>query len=143
MEYKEKLTKKNANDEVQGSAYQIGKPENNETITKMIFDDTTEEKNYVKAYWLASPGVTIDAGGARFGLGTVHKGVAISGELSLLFSHSHWCTYEYAVRPIVSLRHEITLEDIKIISGTEKEWTGEGPKMSSFECGNIKEGRIE
>ncbi len=68
------LAKKSEGNSIQGSAYMIGKPENDETITKMIFDGTAEENNYVKSYWLASPRVGFNSGLAYFGPGAVIGG---------------------------------------------------------------------
>ena len=110
----------------------------------MIFDDTTEEKNYVTSYWLDSPGVTLDSEGrAYFGPGAVYEGFAYKGYCHLFVSNGALDAREFAVRPVVSLKSEVTVEDIKVISGTEEEWAGEGPRVISFERGNIKEGKIE
>ncbi len=145
MKYKERLTKKNANDEVQGNAYMVGQPENAETITKIIFDGTTAEDNYVKSYWLASPGVSFGSGYAKFGPGSVGGGFAGVGFFDDVFnSLGAWYVREFAVRPVVFLKSEVTVEDIKVISGTEEEWTGDGPSMSGLplESGFVEEGRI-
>ncbi len=143
MEYKEKLTKKNANYTVEGNAYIIGQPENNETITQLIFDGTVAEDNYVKAYWLASPGVNFASSYAYSGPGAVFDGDAGSGHGALFRSDGYWVAFGFAVRPVVSLKSEVTVGDIKVISGTEEEWTGNGPSMSPLESGYVEEGQIE
>ena len=142
MEYKEKLKKKSANDTVQGSAYMIGKPENDETITKMIFDGTIEEDNYVKSYWLATPRVFFEYDVAYVGPGAVYGGGAGNVIGALFYSYGYKVALEHAVRPVVSLKPEVTVEDIKVISGTEEEWTGNGVSRSPLESGYVEEGQI-
>ncbi len=109
----------------------------------MIFDGTTEEKNYVKSYWLASPGVFFNSGNAYFGAGTVYDGRAFNGDGYLFHTDGYWDVCELTVRPVISLKSGVTVEDIKEISGTEEEWTYEKPKVSTpLESGNIQEGQI-
>ena len=107
----------------------------------MIFNGTTKEDNYAKAYWLASPGESYGSNVAYFGPGAVRDGVAGSG-FALFVSNGFWSAREFAVRPVVSLKSEVTAEDIKVISGTEEEWSGNGPSISPLESGYVEEGRI-
>ena len=143
MEYKEKLTKKSANDEVKGSAYEIGKTEDNKIITEMIFSGTTKEDNYAKAYWLASPGVYIEPEKGYFCSGAVYDGCALRGYYGLFYPDGYWFARKLAVRPIVSIKSEVTVNDMKVISKTEETWTGEGTNLStSLESGKIQEGQV-
>ncbi len=141
MKYKEKLTQKSVNYEIKGTGYTIGKPEDNEIITQIIFDGTTAEKNSVKAYWLPSRGVCIGSEYANFGPGAVGRGSAGTGG-TLFGSYGMWNVHEFAVRPVVSLKSEVTVKNIEKCDGEEKEWIGEGPKTLSLESGNIEEGQI-
>ena len=43
----------------------------NTTLGSLLFDKTTSDGNYAKAYWLASPGVLVGSSDAAFGPGSV------------------------------------------------------------------------
>ena len=120
--YSSKLTKKKVTDEVPGTAYGIEKPADEEIITKMIFDGTTEEENYLKSYWLASPGVgTISNLAASFGIGGVSANEASNGASVAFLSTGLFMSTQLAVRPVVSLSSNVTVKKIKKINGIEVE----------------------
>ena len=97
----------------------------------------------MKSYWLASPSIAVDSGNAYFGPGSVYEGYAGSGYIILFDSRGVWNIRELAIRPIVSLKSEVTIDNIKVISGSEEEWTGKKPSISpSLEEGNTQEGKI-
>lgn len=82
------LTHATAGTKVDGDAYMImydydGYQELGLDIDKrtydMLFAGTTEDDNYAKSYWLASPGVYASSGNANFGPGAVYYGDAGSG----------------------------------------------------------------
>ena len=56
----------------------------------MLFAGTTEDANYAKSYWLASPGVYAYSDYACFGPGAVFDGSAASGYSSLFPSAGGW-----------------------------------------------------
>ncbi len=142
MEYKEKLTQKSANDEVKGTAYSISNPEDGKIITEIIFDGTTAKNNYIKAYWLGSTGIYIYPDTIGFGPGAVRYGYADGGGDALFDSYGNWRVFELAVRPVVSLESEVTIDDIKVVNKTEEEWTGIIHNMSALETGHVEEGLI-
>ena len=105
-------------------------------VYDMLFTDTTESGNYAKSYWLASPGVFAYSGNACFGPGVVVDGVADSG--SRLFSSvGFWVAYGCAVRPVVSLKSNITVEQVqKIDDQTEAKWSTVGGQ--EYGSGNLE-----
>lgn len=92
------------------------------TLQNMLFDKTTKADKNAKAYWLASPSVGADSNGAFFDPGSVVNGkVQVAG--TLFFSYDAWCANCYAVRPIVYLNSNITIEDLYTINGQEEDWS--------------------
>ena len=92
----------------------------------MLFKDTTEDTNYSKSYWLASPGVDSSGSGAYFGPGVVGGGRAASGHY-LFYSDGVWFAFGFAVRPVVVLKSNITIDQVKVIPDeAEEAWTTEG-----------------
>ena len=73
------LTSKVAGNTVPADAYFYSYTDSNiveqgGTIYNLLFKGTTSSENYAKSYWLASPGVFADPGGAVFGPGVVDFG---------------------------------------------------------------------
>lgn len=92
------------------------------TLQNMLFDKTTKADKNAKSYWLASPSVGADSNGAFFDPGSVVNGkVQVAG--TLFFSYAAWCANCYAVRPIVYLNSNITIEDLYTINGQEEDWS--------------------
>ncbi len=92
------------------------------TLQNMLFDKTTKADKNAKSYWLASPSVGADSNGAFFDPGSVVNGkVQVAG--TLFFSYGAWCANCYAVRPIVYLNSNITIEDLYTINGQEEDWS--------------------
>ncbi len=88
----------------------------------MLFAGTTDSENYAKAYWLASPGVGADSSYANFGPGAVISGGgAASGRSSLFGSDGDWNAGGCAVRPVVVLKSNITVEQIQVIEDQNEE----------------------
>lgn len=93
----------------------------------MLFKDTTEDTNYSKSYWLASPGVVSLGSSAIFGPGSVFDGAAASGSGYLFDSDGYWSACGVAVRPVVVLKSNITIDQVKVIPDeAEEPWTTEG-----------------
>ena len=93
----------------------------NSTLWKLLFDGTTSEKGYAKSYWLASPGVYGSEGYASFGPGAVYNGGANRG-LYMFDSIGGSVGGAFAVRPVVSLKSNITETEVPITTGTEEDW---------------------
>ena len=93
----------------------------------MLFKDTTKDSNYAKSYWLASPGVFAYSYVAYFGPGAVGGGRAGSAGNNLFNSIGNWGAYGMAVRPVVVLKSNITVEQIQVIEDqTEETWSTTG-----------------
>ena len=89
----------------------------------MLFAGTTDEDNYAKAYWLASPGVFANSDYAGFGPGVVSNGMATSGGYYLFYSDGRWYAVGFAVRPVVVLKSDIKESQLKVLEGVEEpEW---------------------
>ena len=139
------LTHATAGTKVNGDAYMIrydydGYQELGLDIDRrtydMLFKDTTEEEGYSKSYWLASPGVYADSGGAAFGPGAVRGGYAASGAGNLFMSDGYWGAAGCAVRPVVVLKSNVTVDQVKVVSDkTEATWSTSGG--NSYGSGNI------
>ena len=139
------LTHATAGTKVNGDAYMIrydydGYQELGLDIDRrtydMLFKDTTEEEGYSKSYWLASPGVGAGSGNAFFGPGAVGGGGASSGGGSLFYSDGSWFARGFAVRPVVVLKSNVTVDQVKVVSDkTEATWSTSGG--NSYGSGNI------
>lgn len=139
------LTHATAGTKVNGDAYMIrydydGYQELGLDIDRrtydMLFKDTTEEEGYSKSYWLASPGVFAYSGNASFGPGAVIGGNASSGSGNLFDSDGDWVAFGCAVRPVVVLKSNVTVDQVKVVSDkTEATWSTSGG--NSYGSGNI------
>lgn len=128
----EGLTSKKIGDTVNGTAYaypitESSIVEQNGTLYNMLFKGTLESDNNAKSYWLASPGVNLfHSDNAVFGPGIVREGYVGSGDY-LFDSRDYWIAFGFAVRPVVSLKSNITVDDIKVVTGkTEETWSRTG-----------------
>ncbi len=135
----QKLENKKAGDPVNGTAYMLLYTENavveqGSTVYDLLFKGTTSSENYAKSYWLASPGVIVDSVVAYFGPGYVYRGGARSG-YALFYSNGRWRARELGVRPVISLQSGVSVDDIKVITGAESEW--------STEAGEVDNGRVD
>ena len=83
-----------------------------ETLKNMLFAETTSDENYAKAYWLASPGSCTDGSVADFGPGAVADGFADCGYDFLFSSGGRWFCRGLAVRPVVTLKSNISQGDV-------------------------------
>ena len=91
-------------------------------LWEILFDGTTYEKRYAKSYWLASPGVYAYEDDAGFGPGGVYGGLAGAGGL-MFYSYGGRREGNFAVRPVVSLKSNITEAEVPITTGSEVDWT--------------------
>ena len=94
----------------------------NTTLGSLLFDKTTDDGNYAKAYWLASPGVGVDSPYARFGPGCVAGIVGTGGYI--FNADGFWNAGRRAVRPVVSLKSDVTTAQVKKLANqTEDDWS--------------------
>ena len=138
--------------EIDNSAYMIPYTESSivdssSVIYDVLFSGTTEEDKYAKSYWLASPGVYVDSayGYANFGPGAVNYGGAGSG-YNLFYSYGDWYAGRLAVRPVVSLKSDISDADIErdVASNPEDDiWTGYDNSDSLVASGSVNIGIVE
>ena len=103
-------------------SYQWGNLTIDGTLKNMLFSGTTSDANYAKSYWLASSGVYAYSSGAGFGPGGVRGGDVDSVDY-LFGSDGYWIAVGLAVRPVVYLNSEITVEDLHVIDGQEDNWS--------------------
>ena len=94
----------------------------NTTLGSLLFDKTTDDDNYAKAYWLASPGVGVNSSYAGFGPGYVVDVAGTGG--SSFDSNDYWLANILAVRPVVSLKSDVTTAQVKKLANqTEDDWS--------------------
>lgn len=84
----------------------------NERVYNMLFAETTSPDKYAKSYWLASKGSDPLYNCADFGLGNVNNGYVSCGSVYMFISYGNWNAFGLAVRPVVSLKSEITIEEV-------------------------------
>ena len=104
----------------------------NTTLGSLLFDKTTSDGNYAKAYWLASPGVSVHSSLARFGPGYVGDGAGTG--YGYFVSNGDWIARRYAVRPVVSLKFDVTTAQVKKSANqgiTEDAWSGYSAQWSA------------
>ena len=96
----------------------------NSPLYELLFSGTTDSDNYAKSYWLASPAVGARPDIACFGPGFVGCGIA-GTEGGLFYSYGSWSCFRFGVRPLVSLRSNITINQLTTSSnGVKADWSG-------------------
>ena len=110
-----------------------------DTLKTMLFSGTTEDANFAKSYWLASSGVGAGSSLANFGPGFVGGGNVRSDDY-LFYSDGNWFADGLAVRPVVYLNSEITVEDLHVIDGQEDNWSTYNNSNSLVASGNSSNG---
>ena len=93
-----------------------------DTLKTMLFSGTTSDANFAKSYWLASSGVRAYSSNAYFGPGVVFRG-DVDSDYYLFSSGGYWFAVGLAVRPVVYLNSEVTVEDLHVIDGQEDNWS--------------------
>ena len=102
------------------------------TLGSLLFDKITDDDNYAKAYWLASPGVNVDSSYAFFGPGFVGAAAGPGG--NNFNSNGRWYANWGAVRPVVSLKSDVTTAQVKKSANqsiTEDTWSGYSAQWST------------
>ena len=113
-----------------------------DTLKTILFSGKTEDANFAKSYWLASSGVGVSFDNAYFGPGVVDSGY-VNSDYGLFYSNGKWNAYGLAVRPVVYLNSEITVEDLHVIDGQEDNWStynNSNPQVASGDASNGEEG---
>ena len=113
-----------------------------DTLKTILFSGTTEDANFAKSYWLASSGVRAYSSRAGFGPGVVDSGY-VNSNYGLFYSNGKWNAYGLAVRPVVYLNSEVTVEDLHVIDGQEDNWStynNSNPQVASGDASNGEEG---
>ena len=124
--------------------YQWGNLTINDTLKTILFNGTTSDANFAKSYWLASPAVRANSSRAGFGPGGVSDGNV--GSVGGLFSsNGYWYADGLAVRPVVYLESNITVEDLHKIDGQEEDWSAysNGDVVASGNSSNGEAGNHE
>ena len=112
-------------DEIDLNAYGYMASSISDGTAKDIVFKGTDSGDYAKAYWVASPDVTVGRNGALFGPGLVNHGFAACGVGGIFDSSGSWSAKGFAVHPVVSLNSEVRLEEVGGINedGEEITWT--------------------
>ena len=133
------LVAKKANDMVEGTAFFFSYEDSSviDSISKLydiLFKGTTSSENNAKSYWLASSGAYVDGDSyCAVGPGAVRAGSAGAGCV-MFYSYGYSGELWLAVRPVVYLRSDVTVNDLTINeSGTEERWTTSIPNSYSGE----------
>ena len=119
--------------------YQWGNLTINDTLKTILFNGITSDANFAKSYWLASPAVRADSGGANFGPGVVADG-DVHGGSNLFLSDGRWRAGSFGVRPVVYLESNITVEDLHKIDGQEEDWSAYSNSNPQVASGNSSNG---
>lgn len=127
-----------------GYVYGIGKYKDmilgKTTAGNLLFNSTNYDKNNSKAYWLANKGVDVN-NKAIYGLGVVfYDSVKIGNEN--YNSRGNWIVQGFGVYPIVSLKSEITIDEIQLVDGEEQQWNYNNNKMYSGNKENYESGEM-
>ena len=110
-----------------------------DTLKTILFSGTTEDANFAKSYWLASSGVRANSSGAYFGPGVVGGG-GVGSVYGLFYSYGGWGAGGFAVRPVVYLNSEVTVEDLHVIDGQEDNWSTYNNSNPQVASGNSSNG---
>ena len=95
----------------------------NKRLYDMIFYQSGNEQDK-KEYWLASRCVNADSGVCDFSVGAVYEGTAGPGGNSLFNSDGAELVGSIAVRPVVSLKSDVSIDTIqKIEDQQEEDWS--------------------
>ena len=121
-------------------AYQWGNLTIGDTLKTILFSGTTSgDAHFAKSYWLASSGVGANSSCAYFGLGYVNN-VFVNSVVNLFYSNGDWFARGFAVRPVVYLNSEATVEDLHIIDGQEDNWSTYNNSDSQAATGEASNG---
>ena len=111
-----------------------------DTLKTMLFSGTTSgDAHFAKSYWLASSGVGANSSCAYFGLGYVNN-VFVNSVVNLFYSNGDWFARGFAVRPVVYLNSEATVEDLHVIDGQEDNWSTYNNSDSQAATGEASNG---
>lgn len=148
------ITEKKVGDEIKGTAYAYNYYTNSQfkisqKAYDMLFKGTTEEENYSKSYWLASPGV-VATSSAEYSPGVVLDHYIGSG-FQMFDSYGEWSAFSFAVRPVIVLKSNVTRNQITKADNQNPpvdEWTNNDISYTDSgtlegEEGQVKEDTIQ
>ena len=115
------LTEKTNRDSEIGTGYYYEIPYELNKINEMLFESTD---TFQKSYWLTSSGVNAYSGNCYCGPGIVIEG-HVSSCSGLFRSRGNAYAFWLGVRPVVSLKSDVLIENLSKIEGVNEEpWTG-------------------
>lgn len=126
--------------------YEWGSLGLNEKIENMLFAGTTQDSNFARSYWLASPGSFRLGSYAGFGPGAVSSGFVFCGVSITFYSRGGWNADRMAVRPVVSLPSDILSEEVPKSENQDKSsiedayWAGASNQNPQIDDGDVEEG---
>ena len=141
----QKLETKHVGETIPGSLYMYMHTtadiiEQDSALYNVLFDSTTST-NASKSYWLAkSKGVQTMNPFASYGNGVVYNGMVSKGAGATFVTVGQINEMGLAVRPIISLKNTVTVDDIQVTTGSEATWN-EVPIVK--QKGNIDKGKVE
>ena len=98
-------------------------------VTQEMYNAIFKNTHYYdsKPYWLASPGVSVGFSPAAFGPGYVNYGNVSSGNSYFFYSYGREGGGGLGVRPVVSLKSTVTVEQLEKTTGTaDASWPEHG-----------------
>ena len=103
--------------------------------SNMLFAGTKRSDKYAKSYWLASPGIYAGSNVAIWFNGAVYDGYAgnIGITSGLFATNNEWGAFGHAVRPVVVLKSNVTIDQVQKIEDQEEEvWTTTGGESHKY-----------
>lgn len=119
--------------------YEWGNLSANDTLKTLLFSGTTDSDYNTKAYWLASNAIGVFNSSTNFGPGFVSSGNVNAGA-GLYKANGDWFLSYYAVRPIIYIKTNATIEDLHVVDASEDDWKGYGIGMILDGSGNADNG---
>lgn len=113
----------------------------NTTIGNLLFNQTDFNSKFAKSYWIATTGVQADRN-IGFCIGQVYFESVNTGN-TVFYSNGNWYVYGLGVYPVISLKPDVTEDDLQIINETDEDWTYKSNiyykgNMDNYETTGIK-----
>ena len=124
-----------------GYIYSYEDIDENSVIYDLLFKGTTSSDNYAKSYWLASPAASVYSSNARFGPGAVNGGDVNCGGITF-DSYGLFVALRLGVRPVVSLKSNISKDDLAITRDNEKDETTWSTSSGVVVYGYVTKGQV-
>ena len=91
-------------------------------LEEILFSGTTSDEKFAKSYWLNSPSIYVDDNCGYFGPGDIYNNILRSYRF-LFYSDGTWRAHGFAVRPVIYIDSDITVETLHIVNGKDDDWT--------------------